>query len=96
MSTSSWFPFVMLFLSPALISATKSRTRDSLLRLLSADLVAIGVAVGIKVIEPGDTRWIGVFYMAALAALLLTGSLLGGVLRFGIHGWYSRFVARRA
>jgi hypothetical protein len=86
----------MLFLSPALTSAAKSRTSRSLLRLLSADCIAIAIVVGINVIKPGGAQWIGIFYMAALAALLLTGALLGGVVRFGIDRWYSRFVARRA
>jgi hypothetical protein len=96
MSTSWWAPFALLFVSPALTSASRSRSSGSLLRLLSADLIAISIVVGIKVIEPGDVRWIWIFYMAALAALLLTGSLLGGVVRFGIEHWYARFVARRA
>jgi hypothetical protein len=96
MSTSWWAPFAMLFLSPALISALKSRSSGSLLRLLSADLIAIAIVVGIHVIKPGGAQWIGILYMAALAALILTGSLLGAVVRFGIDGWYSRCVARRA
>jgi hypothetical protein len=96
MSTSSWAPLAMLFLCPALTSATKSRSSGSLLRLLSADLIAIAIVVGIHAIKPGDVQWIGIFYMAALAALLLSGALLGGVVRFGIDHWYARFVARRA
>ena len=96
MSTSWWAPFAMLFLSPALTSASKSRSSGSLLRLLSADLIAIAIVVGINAINPGGTRWILIFYMTALAALLLTGALLGGVVRFGIDHWYARFVARRA
>lgn len=96
MSTTSWWaPFVMLFLSPALIGATKSRTSRSLLRLLSADVIAIAIVVGINVINPGGTKWIGILYMAALAALLLSGALLGGVVRFGVGHWYSRLLARR-
>ncbi|MEA2424182.1 MAG: hypothetical protein QOH13_592 [Thermoleophilaceae bacterium] len=95
--SNSWLaPFAMLFLGPALTSATKSRSSASLLRLLSADLIAIAIVVGIHAIKPGDAQWIGIFYMAALAALLLTGALLGGVLRFGFDHWYARFVARRA
>lgn len=95
--SNSWLaPFAMLFLSPALTSASRSRSSGSLLRLLSADLIAIAIVVGIKLIKPGDVQWIWIFYMAALAALLLTGSLLGGVVRFGIDHWYARFVARRA
>lgn len=86
----------MLFLGPALTSALKSRSSGSLLRLLGADLIAIAIVVGIHAIKPSDATWIGMFYMAALAALVLTGSLLGGAVRFGIDGWYSRFVARRA
>jgi hypothetical protein len=97
MSTTSWWaPLAMLFLGPALTSALKSCTSRSLLLLLSADFTAIAIVVGIKVIKPGGPEWIGIFYMAALAALLLTGALLGGVVRFGIDHWYSRFVARRA
>jgi hypothetical protein len=96
MSTSWWAPFAMLFLSPALTSASKSRSSGYLLRLLSADVIAIAIVVGINAIKPDGARWIGIFYMAALAALLLTGALLGGVVRFGIDRWYSRFVARRA
>jgi hypothetical protein len=95
-STSWWTPMAMLFLSPALISALKSRSSGSLLRLLSADLIAIAIVVGIHAVKPDDAAWIGILYMAALAALLLTGSLLGAVVRFGIEGWYARFVARRA
>jgi hypothetical protein len=96
MSTSSWAPFAMLFLSAALTSASKSRTNRSLQRLLSADFIAIAIVVGINVIKPDGAQWIGISYMAALAALLLTGALLGGVVRFGIDHWYSRLVARRA
>jgi hypothetical protein len=86
----------MLFFGPALTSATKSRSSGALLRLLSADLIAIAIVVGINAVKPDDVRWIGIFYMAALAALLLTGALLGGVVRLGVDRWYSRFVARRA
>src|SRR6476469_3813135 len=88
MSTSWWAPMAMLFLSPALTSVARSRSSSALLRLLGADLIAI--VVGIKVIEPGDVRWIWIFYMTALAALLLTGALLGGVVRFGIDHGYAR------
>ena len=93
MSTSWWAPFAMLFLSPALTSASKSRSSGSLLLLLGADLIAIAIMVGIHAIKPGGAQWIGAFYMAALAALLLTGALLGGVARLGVDRWYSRFVA---
>jgi hypothetical protein len=97
MSTTSWWaPFAMLFLGPALASASKSRTSRSLQRLLCADFAAIAIVVGIKMIKPGGTEWIGILYMAALAALLVTGALLGGAVRFGIDHWYSRLVARRA
>jgi hypothetical protein len=95
--SNSWLaPFAMLFLCPALTSATKSRSSGSLLRLLSADLIALAIVVGIHAIKPRDMQWLGIFYMAALIALLLTGALLGGVVRFGIDCWYARFVARRA
>ena len=94
--TSWWAPLAMLFLGPALTGASKPRTSRSLQRLLSADFAAIAIVVGIKVIEPGGAEWIGIIYMAALAALLLTGALLGGVVRFGIDHWYSRLVGRRA
>jgi hypothetical protein len=86
----------MLFLSPALISALKPRSSASLLRLFSADLIAIAIVFGIHAVKPDDAEWIGALYMAALAALVLTGSLLGAVVRFGIDGCYARFVARRA
>jgi len=94
--STSWAPIAMLFLSPVLISALKSRSSGSLLRLFSADLIAIAIALGIHASKPNGSQWIGIMYMAALAALILTGSLLGAVLRFGIDGLYSRFVARRA
>jgi membrane protein YqaA with SNARE-associated domain len=96
MSTSWWAPIAMLFVSPALTSAARPRSRDSLLRLLGADLVVIALVVSIRAIKPGDELWIGIFYMAALAALLLTGSLAGATARYGIGRWYGRFVARRA
>jgi hypothetical protein len=96
MSTSWWAPLVMLFLSPALTTASRARSSGYLLGLLGADLIAIAIGVGINAIKPGDAEWIGMFYMATLAALLLTGALLGGVVRFGIDRWYARFVARRA
>ena len=86
----------MLFLGPALTSALKSRSSGSLLRLLGADLIAIAIVVVIHASKPDDPEWIWILYMAALAALLLTGSLLGAAVRFGIDGWYARFVARRA
>ena len=86
----------MLFLSPALTSVARSRSSSALLRLLGAHVMAIAILVGIKVIEPGDVRWIWIFYMTALAALLLTGALLGGVVRFGIDHGYARLMARRA
>ena len=93
---TSWAPIAMLFSSPVLISALKSRSSGSLLRLFSADLIAIAIVVGIHASKPSAPQWIGIEYMAALVALLLTGSLLGALLRFGIEGCYSRFVARRA
>jgi hypothetical protein len=94
--SNSWLaPFAMLFLTPVLTGASRSRSSGSLLRLLGADLIAIAIVVGIHVIKPDALHWIWIFYMAALAALLLTGSLLGGVVRFGIDSWYSRVVARR-
>jgi hypothetical protein len=114
MSTTSWAPLALLFFSPALISATKSRssasllrllvadlaTRSrssaSLLRLLGADLVAIVVVISTYSGREGDMRWVAVFHFAALAALVLTATLLGGVLRFGIDHWYARVIARRA
>jgi hypothetical protein len=97
MSNTSWFaPFLMFFLIPALISASRPRSSGSLLRLLTADLIAIALAVGIHVITPDALHWIWIFYMAAFAALLLTGSLLGASLRFGIGSWYSRVAAGRA
>ena len=97
MSTTSWFvPFAMLFLAPALTSAARSRTSASLLRLLSADVIAIAIAVATRTSRSGDMQWVGIFYMAALAALLLTGSLLGATVRYGIDRWYAQVVARRA
>jgi hypothetical protein len=96
MSTTSWAPLALLFFSPALISATKSRSSASLLRLLVADLVAITVAVSTYSVKEGDMQWVAVFHFAALAALILTATLLGGVLRFGIDHWYARFTTRRA
>ncbi len=95
-STSWWAPLAMLFLGPALTSALKSRSTGSLLRLLGADLIAIAIVVGIHASNPDDPEWIWILYMAALAALLLTGSLLGAAVRFAIDGCYARFVARRA
>jgi hypothetical protein len=96
MSTSLWAPFAMLFFGPALTSAARPRSSGSLLRLLGADLIAIALVVGINATKPGAALWIGILYMTALAALLLTGALLGAALRFGIECWYARFVARRA
>jgi hypothetical protein len=94
MSNSSWLaPFAMLFLTPVLTSASRSRSSGSLLRLLSADLIAIAIVLGIHVIKPDALHWVWIFYAAALAALLLTGSLLGGALRFGID---SLVLARRS
>jgi hypothetical protein len=93
---NSWAPLAMLFLCPALTSALRSRSSSSLLRLLSADLIAIAIVVGIHAVDPDGLRWIWIFYAAALAALLLTGSLLGGAVRFGIDRWYAQFQARRA
>jgi hypothetical protein len=95
-STSSWTPLALLFLGPALTGALKSRSGGSLLRLLGADLLAIATVVGVHATRPDDPEWIVILYMAALAALLLTGSLLGAVVRFGIDSWYARFMARRA
>lgn len=95
-STSSWAPLGMLFMGPALTSALKSRNSGSLLRLLGADLLAIAIVIGVHASKPVDPVWIWILYMAALAALLLTGSLLGAAVRFGIDGWYARYVARRA
>jgi hypothetical protein len=92
MANSWWAPLIMLFCVPALTGAMKSRSSGALLGLFSADLVAVGIAVGIHAIDPDDPRWIGAVYMAALAALLLTGTLLGGVVRFGLD----TLVARRA
>jgi hypothetical protein len=96
MSTSWWAPFAMLFLCPALTSASRSRSSGSLLRLFAADLLALALVVAINAIRPSGAQWIGIFYLAALAALLLTGALLGGVLRFGIERWYAQLMARRA
>ena len=97
MSTTSWFvPFAMLFLAPALASAARTRTSASLLRLLGADVIAIAIALATRASRSGDMQWVGIFYMAALAALLLTGSLLGATLRFGIDHWYAERLARRA
>jgi hypothetical protein len=91
MATSWWAPLAMLFFFPALTGAMKSRSSGALLGLFMADLIAIAIAVGIHAINPDDARWTGAVYMAALAALLLTGTLLGGVVRFGIEN-----LARRA
>jgi hypothetical protein len=93
---NSWAPLAMLFLCPALTGALQSRSSGSLLRLLSADLIAIALVLGIHVIDPDGLKWIWIFYAAALAALLLTGALLGGAVRFGLERWYLRFAARRA
>ena len=89
MSTTSWFvPFAMLFLAPALTSAARSRTSASLLRLSSVQTsFAIAIAVATRTSRSGDMQWVGIFYMAALAALLLTGSLLGATVRYGIDRW---------
>ena len=93
MATSWWAPLAMFFIFPALTGALKPRSSGSLLALFSADLVAIGLAVGIHAIDPADPRWIGAVYMAALAAVLLTGTLLGGVVRFGIDNLVTRRAA---
>jgi hypothetical protein len=96
MSNTSWLtPFLMLFLAPAVTSAVRPRTSASLLRLLTADLIAIALGLSIHAIKPDALYWIWTFYASALAALLLTGSLLGAALRFGIDTWYARIVARR-
>jgi hypothetical protein len=95
--TSSWAPLAMLFLSPALIGATRSRSNGSLLRLLVADLIAIAVVISIHATRPDDNPCLIVaFYMTALVALLLTGTLLGATVRFTIEHLYTRTVARRA
>jgi formate/nitrite transporter FocA (FNT family) len=95
MSSSWWSPLAMLFLSPALTTASRSRSRGYLVRLLGADLIAIAIVIVIRLIEPGTEQWIGIFFMAALAALVSTGALLGGVLRFAFDYWYARLTARR-
>ena len=96
MASTSWLPpFLMLFLAPALTSAVRPRSSASLLRLLTADLIAIALVVSIHAIKPDALYWIWIFYATALAALLLTGSVLGAALRFGIDSWYARVVARR-
>jgi hypothetical protein len=92
MATSWWAPMAMLFFFPALTGAMRSRSAGALLGLFGADLIVVAIAVVIHAIDPDDARWIGAVYMAALAALLLTGTLLGGVVRFGTDN----LVARRA
>ena len=94
--TSSWAPLAMLFLGPALIGATRSRSNGSVLRLLVADLVAIAIVIGIHAGKPDDPRSIVAFSMTALAALLMTGTLLGAIVRFTIEHVYARTLARRA
>jgi hypothetical protein len=85
MSNTSWLmPFLMLVVAPALTGAARPRTSASLGWLLAADVIAIGIVVGIHASAPDALYWIWIFYATALVALLLTGSLLGGALRFGV------------
>ncbi len=94
---ASLAPLAMLFLSPVLIGATRSRSSASLLRLLVADAIAIAIVIALHATNPNDdVRLIVVFYMTALAALVMTGTLLGASARFAVAHWYARTVARRA